>query len=106
MVETDIKHGSTANNVAMETWLKLDASSTAIDKNSEFFEMTIQRNSTSSTTGFDGIYVCRVDGYKIENTSGDVILVIHETTFDSDDDEVGDNVNVKYCKICKYWERV
>ena len=55
---------------------------------------------------FDGIYVCRVDGYKIENTSGDVILVIHETTFDSDDDEVGDNVNVKYCKICKYWERV
>ena len=59
MGETDIKHGSTANNIAMETWLKLDASSTAIDKNSEFFEMTIQRNSTSSTTGFDGIYVCR-----------------------------------------------
>ena len=51
MGETDIKHGSTANNVAMETWLKLDSSSTAIDKNSEFFEMTIQRNSTSSTTG-------------------------------------------------------
>ena len=47
---------------------------------------------------FDGIYVCRVDGYKIENTSGDVILVIYETTFDSDDDEVGDNVNVKYSR--------
>ena len=51
---------------------------------------------------FDGIYVCRVDGYKIENTSGDVILVIHETTFDSDDDDqtpiflaAGDTVALK-----------
>ena len=57
--KADIKHGSTANNIAMETWIKIDSSSTANDKNSEFFEMTIQRNSTSSTTGFDGIYVCR-----------------------------------------------
>ena len=57
--KADIKHGSTANNIAMETWIKIDSSSTAIDKNSEFFEMTIQRNSASSTTGFDGIYVCR-----------------------------------------------
>jgi len=57
--KADVKHGSTANNIAMETWMKIDSSSTALDKNSEFFEMTIQRNSTSSTTGFDGIYVCR-----------------------------------------------
>ena len=65
-----------------------------------------QCNPGFEETLFDCIYVCREDGYKIENTSGDVILVIYETTFDPNDDEVGDNVNVKYCKICKYWVKV
>ena len=55
---------------------------------------------------FDGIYVCRVDGYKIENTSGDVIFVVQEDTIPSDDEEIGDYRNVKYCKTCRYWEKV
>ena len=54
-----VKHGATANNIALEAWVKLDSSITGIDKNSEFFELTIQRNSVSSTTGFDGNYMAR-----------------------------------------------
>ena len=54
-----VKHGATANNIALEAWVKLDSSITGIDKNSEFFELTIQRNSASSTTGFDGNYMAR-----------------------------------------------
>jgi len=54
-----VKHGATANNIALEAWVKLDSSITGIDKSSEFFELTIQRNSASSTTGFDGNYMAR-----------------------------------------------
>ena len=54
-----VKHGATANNIALEAWVKLDSTLTGIDKNSEFFELTIQRNSASSTTGFDGNYMAR-----------------------------------------------
>ena len=54
-----VKHGATANNIALEAWVKLDSSITGIDKNSEFFELTIQRNSVSSSTGFDGNYMAR-----------------------------------------------
>ena len=57
--DTGVKHGSTTNNIAFESWIKLDSTLTAIDKNSEFFEVTIQRNSTSSTTGYDGNYMTR-----------------------------------------------
>ena len=57
--EQTVKHGATTNNIALESWVKLDSSITGIDKNSEFFELTIQRNSTSSTTGFDGNYMAR-----------------------------------------------
>ena len=57
--EEAVKHGSTTNNIALEAWVKIDSSITGIDKNSEFFELTIQRNSTSSTTGFDGNYMAR-----------------------------------------------
>ena len=53
------KHGATANNLALEAWIKLDSTVTGIDTNSEFFEVTIQRNSVSSTTGFDGVYMAR-----------------------------------------------
>ena len=49
-----VKHGATTNNIALEAWVKLDSTITGIDTNSEFFEITIQRNSSSSTTGFDG----------------------------------------------------
>ena len=54
-----VKHGSTTNNIALEAWVKLDSTITGIDSNSEFFEVTIQRNSSSSTTGFDGNYMAR-----------------------------------------------
>ena len=54
-----IKHGSTTNNIALESWVKLDSTLTGIDKNSEFFEVTIQRNSVSTTTGYDGNYMAR-----------------------------------------------
>jgi len=54
-----VKHGSTANNLALEAWIRLDSAVTGIDTNSEFFEVTIQRNSVSSTTGFDGVYMAR-----------------------------------------------
>ena len=54
-----VKHGATTNNIALESWIKLDASITGIDKNSEYFEVTIQRNSASSTTGYDGNYMAR-----------------------------------------------
>jgi hypothetical protein len=54
-----VKHGATANNIALEAWVKLDSTLTGIDKSSEFFELTIQRNSVSSTTGFDGNYMAR-----------------------------------------------
>ena len=57
--EYPVKQGSTANNIALEAWVKLDSSITGIDKNSEFFEVTIQRNSVSSTTGYDGNYMAR-----------------------------------------------
>ena len=57
--EQTVKHGATTNNIALESWVKLDSSITGIDKNSEFFELTIQRNSVSSTTGFDGNYMVR-----------------------------------------------
>ena len=54
-----VKHGSTANNLALEAWIRLDSTATGIDTNSEFFEVTIQRNSVSSTTGYDGVYMAR-----------------------------------------------
>ena len=54
-----IKHGSTTNNIALESWVRLDSTITAIDTNSEFFEVTIQRNSASTTTGYDGNYMAR-----------------------------------------------
>ena len=54
-----VKHGATTNNIALESWIKLDSTITGIDTNSEFFEVTIQRNSSSSTTGFDGNYMTR-----------------------------------------------
>ena len=54
-----VKHGATTNNIALEAWIKLDSTITGIDTNSEFFEVTIQRNSVSSTTGFDGNYMTR-----------------------------------------------
>ena len=54
-----VKHGATANNIALEAWVKLDSTLTGIDKSSEFFELTIQRNSASSTTGYDGNYMAR-----------------------------------------------
>ena len=57
--EETVKHGSTTNNIALESWIKLDSTITGIDTNSEFFEVTIQRNSVSSTTGFDGNYMTR-----------------------------------------------
>ena len=57
--EQTVKHGSTTNNIALESWVKLDSTITGIDTNSEFFEVTIQRNSVSSTTGFDGNYMTR-----------------------------------------------
>ena len=57
--EETVKHGSTTNNIALESWIKLDSTITGIDTNSEFFEVTIQRNSVSSTTGFDGNYMAR-----------------------------------------------
>jgi len=54
-----VKHGATANNLVLEAWVKLDSTITGIDKNSEFYELTIQRNSVSSTTGYDGNYMAR-----------------------------------------------
>ena len=57
--ENAVKHGATTNNIALESWIKLDSTITGIDTNSEFFEVTIQRNSVSSTTGFDGNYMAR-----------------------------------------------
>ena len=57
--ENIVKHGATTNNIALESWIKLDSTITGIDTNSEFFEVTIQRNSISSTTGFDGNYMAR-----------------------------------------------
>ena len=45
--------------MALEAWIRLDSAVTAIDTNSEFFEVTIQRNSVSSTTGYDGNYMVR-----------------------------------------------
>ena len=57
--ENTVKHGATTNNIALESWVKLDSTITGIDKNSEFFELTIQRNSSSSTTGYDGNYMAR-----------------------------------------------
>ncbi len=54
-----VKHGATTNNIALESWIKLDSSLTAIGGNSEYFKLTIQRNSSSSTRGFDGGYLAR-----------------------------------------------
>ena len=54
-----VKHGATASNLALEAWIRLDSTVTGIDTNSEFFEVTIQRNSVSSTTGYDGVYMAR-----------------------------------------------
>ena len=53
------KHGTIANNLVLEAWVRLDSAVTGIDTNSEFFEVTIQRNSVSSTTGYDGVYMAR-----------------------------------------------
>ena len=54
-----VKHGATTNNIALESWIKLDSSLTGPDSNSEYFKLTVQRNSASSTRGFDGGYLAR-----------------------------------------------
>ena len=54
-----VSHGSTSNNIAFESWIKVESSTTAEDRNSQVFEVTIQRNSISSTTGYDGVYAVR-----------------------------------------------
>ena len=54
-----VKHGSTANNIAFESWIKIDSSITAIDDPSQYYEATIQRTATGSFSGFDGIYSCK-----------------------------------------------
>ena len=56
---TGVKHGSTANNIAFESWIKIDSSITAIDVASQYYEATIQRTSNGSFSGFDGIYSCK-----------------------------------------------
>jgi|19_taG_2_1085344.scaffolds.fasta_scaffold03305_3 hypothetical protein len=56
---TGVKHGSTANNIVFESWIKIDSSITAIDNPSQYYEATIQRSSTASFSGFDGIYSCK-----------------------------------------------
>ena len=57
--KTGTKHGSTANNIAFESWIKIDSSITAIDDPSQYYEATIQRSATASFSGFDGIYSCK-----------------------------------------------
>lgn len=56
---TGTKHGSTANNIVFESWIKIDSSLTGVNKTSQYYEATIQRTATGSFTGFDGIYSCK-----------------------------------------------
>ena len=52
----------------------------------------------------DGKYICRQDGYKIEDLNNNVIF--HIEIFDySNDEEVGESQDVKYC-TCGYSTRV
>ena len=57
--EQTVKHGATAKNLALGAWIKLDSSLTGTGLGSEFFEVTVQSNSSSSTTGYDGTYMTR-----------------------------------------------
>ena len=54
-----VRHGSTANNIVFESWIKIDSSITAIDNPSQYYEATIQRSASASFSGFDGIYSCK-----------------------------------------------
>tara|TARA_B100000902_G_C26827198_1_gene676925 strand:- start:270 stop:458 length:189 start_codon:yes stop_codon:yes gene_type:complete len=48
----------------------------------------------------DGKYICREDGYKVEDLSENVIFVVMED--DVEGEEVDTFDNIKYC-ICGYW---
>lgn len=50
----------------------------------------------------NGKYICSTDDYRIIDKSNNLVF-IHEThTIPSDNVEIGDNTNVKYCS-CGYY---
>ena len=52
-------HGISANNVHIDVWLKLSETGSNLS-DARFFDMTLQRDQATSTTGFDGVYTGRV----------------------------------------------
>ncbi len=50
----------------------------------------------------DGKYICRQDGYKVEDLNDNVIFIV--ILDDIDGDEVGESQNAKYC-TCGYYTR-
>ena len=57
---------------------------------------------TCNVTLENGTYVCTSTDYRILNSSGSVeSYSIVEHNIDSDDEEIGDTTNVKYC-YCGY----
>ncbi len=53
----------------------------------------------------DGKYICRQDGYKIEDLNENVIFVVELIEFTNDDEEIGEYQDAKYC-TCGYYTRV
>ena len=52
----------------------------------------------------DGKYICRQDGYKVEDLNNNVIFIVELFDFLNEDEEIGDSQDAKYC-TCGYYTR-
>lgn len=51
----------------------------------------------------DGVYVCRDSDYRIEDSDNNLVFIIQTHPISSDDSEINDSLNVKYC-VCGHWK--
>jgi len=56
--------------------------------------------SNCGCTMHDAIYVCRENGFQIEDSINDFVFVIETHDFLNDDEEINSVKNIKYCQIC------
>ncbi len=50
----------------------------------------------------DGKYICATEDYRVIDSNDSVVFITEIHDIPSDDGEIGDFENVKYC-ICGYW---
>tara|TARA_R100001079_G_scaffold93383_1_gene56091 strand:- start:243 stop:437 length:195 start_codon:yes stop_codon:yes gene_type:complete len=51
----------------------------------------------------DGTMLCHTNDYRINDSGGNLVIIIQTHDIPSDNEEIGDSYSVKYCS-CGFWE--